>query len=107
MSRRKYYVCYWRDFGNTYNLYYTDKEIDRDDYERITRKEAIRMCVEEKERQRTDPAFSGYASATIMPYEYDGTETDIWNDKNYYLDGYIWERRTHSEFARTYGSETI
>lgn len=99
MSRRKYYVHYWRDFGNTYELYYTDKEINRDGFERITRREAIRLCAEEKERRRTDPAFSGYASVTIKPYEYDycpdgnaqNDGADIWNDKNYYLNDYIWE----------------
>lgn len=93
MSKRKYYVYYWHggDFANTYELYYTDKEIDRDGFERITRKEAIRLCVEEKERRRTDPAFSGYGSTTIIPYDYNGT--NIWHDKNYCLIGYIWEPR--------------
>lgn len=99
MSRRKYYVHYWKDFNNTYELYYSDKEIDRDGFEKITRKEAIRLCVEEKERRRTDPSFSGYASTTIMPYEYDydpngnarNDGKNIAYDKNYCLNGYIWE----------------
>lgn len=96
MSRRKYYVRYWNNFSNTYELYYTDNgEAVRDDFEQITRKEAIALCVEEKRRRKYDQAFSGAAATTIVPYGY-RDDGNIWNDKMYYLDGYIWEKRKHS-----------
>lgn len=63
-----YYVHYWSNFGNTYRLYYAPAgEPVPDEWERITRKDAIKLCTDERYRRRTDPAFSGYADEYIFP----------------------------------------
>lgn len=89
----KYYYVYYEGFANVYTLFWSNKELDNDKLERITRKEAIHLCVEEKWRQKTDPAFSGYASTTIIPYDYDYENGSLVNDSNYWLNDYIWEKR--------------
>lgn len=88
---KKYYVHYWNNFANTYNLYWAEtseqiKEAERNGYERITRKEAERLCANENYRRKTDYNFSGYASAVILPINYDG---DWINDRRMYKDGYM------------------
>lgn len=63
-----YYVHFWHDFGNTYNLYYAPSgQPVPEQWEKITRKDAIRYCTDERHRRRADPAFSGYADAYIFP----------------------------------------
>lgn len=68
---RKYYVYYYRDFGNTFELYYTrnseDEKLLPEGAYRITRKEAISMARNEAWMRKADPAFSGYADDTIAP----------------------------------------
>lgn len=90
---KKYYISYWRDFGNTYDLMWTDSpEMEKQlpaNAERISRKEAIEKCLEELTARKNDPAFSGYASAAVYPAGYDG---DIVNDRRYTLVNHIWER---------------
>lgn len=77
---KKYYINYYRDFRNTYNLVYAeDGEVVPDGWERITRADALRMA-----RSADD-----YGSRAIHPINYDG---DIRNDRNYQLVGRIWER---------------
>ena len=52
--KSKYYVVYYRDFANTYYLVSATADTEHllpKDAERITRKEAIRMCRAELERQ--------------------------------------------------------
>lgn len=69
--KRSYYVHYYRDFGNTYNLYWADcpEMIANlpDGAERITYKRAVELCRREREARGFDQAFSGYADAMIMP----------------------------------------
>lgn len=95
---KHYLVNYWKDFGNTYTLAWVEagsseeKNAIEDGWERITRKEAIRLCVEERERRRTDEAFSGYASdkvfaLSVLEDEHDG---DIGWEKMNTTDGYIY-----------------
>ena len=70
--KSKYYVVYYRDFANTYYLVSATADTEHllpKDAERITRKEAIRMCRAELERQKYDRAFSGYASTEVWPIE--------------------------------------
>ena len=75
---KKYYVNYYRNFGNTYNLISVEQSDAADlaafkkltasaDYERITLKEAEALCKAERDRSKYDPAFSGYADSTIVP----------------------------------------
>ena len=73
---RKYFINYWADYGNTYNLAYTDTdaqaaEAEASGWERITRKQAESKCADENRARKTDPAFSGYADNMIYPYGYD------------------------------------
>lgn len=88
---KKYYVHYWNNFANTYNLYWaeTPQQIAKAEskgYECISRKYAEKLCVEENYRRKTDYNFSDYASNVILPFDYDG---DWINDKNMYKDGYM------------------
>ena len=73
---RKYFVKYG-EFANTYSVCYTENESEETQaiergMERITRKEAERLCARESERRKENPAFSGYASDVILPFGYDG-----------------------------------
>ena len=77
---RKYFVKYG-DFANTYSVCYTENESEETQaieqgMERISRKEAIELCVMESERRKQNPAFSGYASDVILPFGYDGDWTN-------------------------------
>lgn len=66
--KRAYYVHYYRNFGNTYNLYWAlDGETVPASWERITRKAAISLCIRERDARRQDPAFSGYGDTRIYP----------------------------------------
>lgn len=89
---RKYWVQYWRDFANTYNLYYTENPEEESmlpkNAERITRKKALQLAREESDRQKFDEAFAYYASTTIAPIG----EHDIVNNHHYHLIGRIWEK---------------
>lgn len=89
---RKYWVQYWRDFANTYNLYYTENPEEESmlpgNAERITRKKALQLAREESDRRKFDRAFAYYASATIAPLSVE----DIVNNSHYQLIGRIWER---------------
>lgn len=69
-ARRAYYVRYPRDFANEYSLRYTvgGAELSANDgWERITRREAVRLARAERERRRWEPERSGYADADICP----------------------------------------
>lgn len=91
---RKYFVKYG-DFANTYSICYTDNESEETQaiergMERITRKDAERLCMRESARRKEDPAFSGYASDVILPFGYAG---DWRNDKYVEKIGRLIERR--------------
>ena len=93
----KYYIKYTRDFANTYALVYTETATEEEKaaaegYQRITRKEAERLCRAERYREQYDPSFAGYASDVILPYGYPATERDWRNDSRMALRGYIVER---------------
>ncbi|MEG2679413.1 MAG: hypothetical protein RR949_05680 [Oscillospiraceae bacterium] len=70
---KKYYICYWNDFGNTYNLYSVESSADAaaleklGDCERITLKEARRVISQERDARKYDSAFSGYGATQIIP----------------------------------------
>ena len=93
---KRYYVHYYRDFGNTYTLYWADSpEMEAhlpDGAERITRARAIELAQAERERRHYDEAFSGYATPDIYPADMP-TDDDPHNQRRYELRGYIWERR--------------
>ena len=90
---RKYFVKYWANFGNTYNLAYTDTdaqaaEAEANGWERITRKQAESKCADENRARQADPAFSGYGDNMIYPYGYD---CDWRDDRHAEKNGYIIE----------------
>ncbi len=97
---KTYYINYYRDFANTFTLCYctTPKECSEAEaagYERITRAEAIRKCVEENSARKNDPHFSGYGSNTILPWSYGKRREDYEicypEEMGLHLNGYIWE----------------
>ena len=90
---RKYYVWYYRDFGNTFRLYYTrtpeEEELLPEGAYRIKRKVALAMARNEAWMQKVDPAFSGYADDTIAPI---GVSEDELL-RYYTCRGRIWEEK--------------
>lgn len=63
-----YYVNFYRDFSNTYRLYYAPAGVPvPKEWKHITRKRAIHLCIRERRARREDPAFSGYADIYIFP----------------------------------------
>lgn len=100
---RKYYVFYGT-FENQYSIYYTENNkeemaIEEKGAERITRKEAIKLCVAERYQRKVDQAFSGYADIYIYPfslYENKG-EIDIYNDRRITIDGYFIKKNVRGD----------
>lgn len=94
--RRQYFVHYYKDFGNTYNLLYADTEealkAVPEEAERITRKKAESLVADENRRRKADSSFSGYADNAIWPA--DETEEEMYNPNEYFEKvGCIMERR--------------
>ena len=93
---KKYFVHYYLDFANTYNLYWADNADMMaalpDGAEQITRKEAETLCRREREARNYDNAFAYHATSSIYPAGYKGV--DIINDKRFALNGCIWDRVT-------------
>ena len=94
---KKYYIFYYKDFGNTYSLFWADSpEMEAElpeGAERITRNQAEAKCREERRLRKFDPAFGGYGDAEIFPADYDREFYDIRNNPNFFLDGFIWEKK--------------
>lgn len=102
---KTYYIQYYRDFANTYNLCYCETpeeqaEAESAGYERITRKEAIRKCSNERWAREHDQSFSGYGDASIVPWKYASDHRNKPDHPAYpitpdeiglMLNGYIWE----------------
>lgn len=100
---KTYYIRYPRNFSNEYDLCYCEtpeqqKEAEDAGYERITRKEAIRKCSDERWAREHDQNFSGYGDADIVPWTIKkwNTENRYGNpmfpeEKGLHLNGYIWE----------------
>lgn len=90
---KKYYINYYNDFGNTFDLCWVDTKEDEKaaiakGYKRITRKEAIRKCVNSREEKRVNGYC--YGSCEILNFNIaenlDINISDLWTD-----DGYIYE----------------
>lgn len=95
---RKYYVHYYRDFGNAYNLYWTDGPEGEaalpDGAERISRKRAFELARDERERRKYNPSFGWYADSYIYPPEssYDEHAFSFYGVPFRVTDSYIAER---------------
>lgn len=88
---RKYYIQYWNDFANTYNLIYTEgSEPAPDNAERITRAEALRRCREAAALIAAgcpDPYRpAAIIPASLAPYHVHPATA------GYTLRGHIWQR---------------
>lgn len=92
---RYYFIKYYTSFSNTYILRHAPKEMLQkmldNGFTRITRKEAIRHCVEERRREKFDKACSGYANRCIYPIEWEDEHGDIPMVYNYNKQEYIVE----------------
>lgn len=90
---KRYYINNTRGFANAYNLVWaeTPEQIaaaEENGYERITRREAEKLCAMENDRRKYDPAFSGYASNLIYPIDWDAYTFGAWeNDRRLTKDG--------------------
>lgn len=101
---KHFYIRYPRNFRNEYSLAWVEsgsaaeKTMQEDGWERINRKTAIRKCIEERYRQKTEPAFSGYADSIILPIDFDPYKEnhpiyDPTGRKWFTNDRYIYERK--------------
>lgn len=89
---KHYYIKYPRNFGNEYELYSVNAGTPAEAYlvgrgfERITRKNAEEKCAVERWARKTDPAFSGYAPAHVIPFDeidpedWYGSKTTVYED---------------------------
>ena len=93
---KKYFINYYNGFGNTFELRWTDNKEDEEaaigeGFERITRKEAIEKCKNERERvKRGEHKFSDTIIVPFLPAEIrncNGLDMDALKTK----DGYIYE----------------
>lgn len=85
-----YFVKYDNGFGNAYGLCYAPAGAPAPEgWERITRKEAIKLCVEERDRVRDNPAFGGHASTKILPLDVAMLPHEAYIDVDYTYHGYI------------------
>lgn len=81
--RKKYYIYYWRDFANTFNLYWAyPGDIIPESWERITKKKAIELINAYKDND--------YGASSILPASF-RTMSDMCIDKNFVCIGYVWE----------------
>ena len=94
----KHYYIMRRDFYNVYDLAHveagseTERQMIEKGWERITRKDAIRRCREERLRRIYESSSAGYAPSEIYPY---GVNWDKfpWYDGRLWTtnDGYVYE----------------
>ena len=92
--KRKYWVHYYKDFSNTYELYWTNspemEEMLPDDSQQITRKKALEMARENAFREKYD---SGFAMGSSHIYPADAPADDYLGNYGYFLEhGRIWTR---------------
>lgn len=93
---KQYFIRYPRNFGNEYSLCWAEQgskeaaEAIKNDYCRITRKEAIEKCTSERWARKHDQAFSGFGDAIIYPYGFDGREDEA-RERLTTFDGYIYK----------------
>ena len=92
---KKYYINYYKDFANTYDLCWIDNKEDEaaaiaKGYMRITRKDAIAKCTNERHTRKVDPAFSGYGSAEIFNFKIVESGRPYYKEDFCTDDGYIY-----------------
>ena len=96
---KRYYVNYYDNFANTYNLVWTD-DMHREPenmtgYDRISRKMAEKLAVKERSARKNDASFAYKADAHIFPIDYEPPYDGFspCNDKRIVFNGYLVEYR--------------
>lgn len=89
---KKYWVHYYKNFGNTYNLFWTNSQIMEDllpdGAEQISRKKALELARAEAWREKYD---TGFAMATAYIYPTDCPLCPDLEAYGYHLEsGRIW-----------------
>ena len=78
-----YYIHYYRDFANTYDLYHAPKGVRvPEKWERISRKEALHKA------RNAD----GFGSRYILPHDL-GDDEDVYNSRKLEVVGRIVKRK--------------
>lgn len=92
---KKYYVNYYNGFSNCYDLMWAEtseqtKKAEENGYERITRRQAEKLCAAENDRRKYDLIAAGYAANVIYPMDWDSERyCGNWtNDSRLIKDGY-------------------
>lgn len=85
--KKKYWVHYYKDFSNTYELYWTNspemEEMLPDNSQQITRKKALEMARENAWREKYD---SGFAMGSSHIYPADAPTDDHLENYGYSLE---------------------
>ena len=95
---KKNYIVKFYGFCNTYELAHcTDRELEKalsQGWEKITRRQAISLCVAERRREKYEPASSGFASSVILPLDAREWEACAYYDSRLFhtADGYVYTR---------------
>ena len=92
----KHYFVKYFGFGNAYHVGYTRnaaevEQVEALGYERITRKEAERLCACENGRRRADPSSAYFANNILCPICECIEDEDTFY-RCYRVQGYIAER---------------
>lgn len=82
--KRSYWVRHG-DFGNVYSLRWSYGFVDDNDFVKISFRDAVRLCVQERRRRKNDESFSGYADTYIYPFGVDHESDLYYDDKNPYI----------------------
>ena len=112
MKKNTYYIYYPRDFANEYVLMYVQNDADREAIPegavQISYAEAKKFCTDENQRRRNNPAFSGYASNTIVPAAYDWVKDGrLENGRHFRLNNYVWYRVEESKPQKMCMGESV
>lgn len=95
----KHYYVRYGEFRNIYALTYAETakdaaELESRNFERITRKEALRLAARERDLRAYNPMFSGIADVAVMPpawYIAGMSETQLSDE--YDCKNHIWEAK--------------
>ena len=96
-TNKKHYYIIRSDFSNVYSLCWVvagsqdEQDAVADGWERISRKDAIAKCIEERANRKFDPAFSGYGDTIICNYRVSEWEQENCHCRMSTKDGYIYE----------------
>lgn len=107
---KQYYICRYNDCPNVYALYWVDPNdlvmstlASADCHYRITRRQAVKLCVAGRLRRKNDPSFACYENDYmlpmdhILPIDYNTYANDWRNDDNLVIGQYIVDYRQNKK----------